>query len=320
MKISELKLDQKQEIVLLLERIEERETKSGGAFCKFTLTDGEKEISANLWNTKKEEVRVPEKSLIIAEIYVKLYQDQLSYEVYKYGPASAESRIEDYVLSAPMDPVRMFEDLKVLMRKQVPKNFQSPCSDLLDLTMSLLDDNRQKILYWSAAKTMHHNCRAGWLYHTYRMAYAAVMLMKIYPVDRELLLAGTILHDIGKLEELETDNLGIAEYTIEGSLFGHSLLGIEMIDRKIVEEETEGIKYDPEKVKLLKHLVASHHGEQEYGAISGPAVPEAMLLHELDMIDSRMYMFEQALNDLQPGEMSDKIFGLGGRVYKEVTE
>ena len=67
---------------------------------------------------------------------------------------------------------------------------------------------------------------------------------------------------------------------------------------------------------LLKHMIASHHGKLEYGAITVPSIPEAMILHELDMIDSRIYQFEQVRKDLEPGSMSDKIFGLDTRVYR----
>ena len=145
------------------------------------------------------------------------------------------------------------------------------------------------------------------------MVRSAVMLSRVYPVDRELLLAGTALHDIGKLSELETDNLGVADYSVDGNLFGHSLIGCEMVTKAASKNI-----YDEEKVRLLKHMIASHHGTLEFGAITKPSIPEAMLLHEIDMIDAQMYQYEQTLEKLEPGEMSDRIFGLGGFVYKKL--
>ncbi|WP_368272884.1 HD domain-containing protein, partial [Fusicatenibacter saccharivorans] len=124
--------------------------------------------------------------------------------------------------------------------------------------------------------------------------------------------SAVILHDIGKLQELDTDATGVAEYTVDGNLFGHTLLAIEMIDRKNFENPT----YPAEKIRLLKHCIAAHHGQLEYGAITMPAVREAMLLHEIDVIDASMYQYEQAEKTLNPGEMSDRIFGLGVKVYK----
>ena len=90
------------------------------------------------------------------------------------------------------------------------------------------------------------------------MVRSAVMLSRVYPVDRELLLAGTALHDIGKLSELETDNLGVADYSVDGNLFGHSLIGCEMVTKAASKNI-----YDEEKVRLLKHMIASHHGTLE---------------------------------------------------------
>ncbi len=90
-----------------------------------------------------------------------------------------------------------------------------------------------------------------------------------------------------------------------------------MIDKAYESWKKEIHKDLPEeRVMLLKHMIASHHGKLEYGAITVPSIPEAMILHELDMIDSRIYQFEQVRKDLEPGSMSDKIFGLDTRVYR----
>lgn len=81
-----------------------------------------------------------------------------------------------------------------------------------------------------------------------------------------------------------------------------------------------GTPYDKEKVRLLKHMLCAHHGNLDWGAITVPVIPEAMMLHEIDMIDSRIYQFEQVMKDLEPGSISDKIFSLGSRVYKPLEE
>ncbi|MFR3808616.1 MAG: hypothetical protein ACLTX3_06620 [Lachnospiraceae bacterium] len=86
--------------------------------------------------------------------------------------------------------------------------------------------------------------------------------------------------------------------------------------RWYAEATASGLPYDQEKIRLLKHCIASHHGKLEYGAVTMPATKEAMLLHEIDMIDSRMYQYEQVEKELKPGEMSERIFGLDSRVYK----
>ena len=162
---------------------------------------------------------------------------------------------------------------------------------------------------------MHHNIYGGRAYHTYRMIKSAYDVCEVYSLlDRELLVCGTALHDIGKLLEMKTSDTGVATYTDMGNLFGHPLLGIEMIDREVWRQNQAagGRSYNSEQVAMLKHMLASHHGQPEWGAIRSPSTPEAMILHELDMIDSRMYMYEENFKDLDAGTSSEPVFGIAG--------
>ena len=179
------------------------------------------------------------------------------------------------------------------------------------LVKSIYEENKTKLLYWSAAKSVHHNCYGGLLYHTLRMMRSAFTLTKVYTtINKDVLFAAVALHDIGKITELETDELGVADYTVDGTLFGHALLGIEMINAK-------ASGYNPELIRLLKHCLAAHHGQLDWGAVTIPAIPEAMMLHQIDMIDSRMYQFEKAIEEItEPGQLGDKVFGLGTKVYR----
>lgn len=186
---------------------------------------------------------------------------------------------------------------------------------LTALTVRLISKNSKAFSSSSAAKSMHHNLMGGLLYHTYRMVKASYSVCDIYTtLNRELLVCGTALHDIGKIEELSTSELGAANYTPDGRLFGHALIGIEMIDKMVAEADSAAGRetYNREDVRLLKHLIASHHGTLEWGAITLPAVPEAMVLHNIDMIDSRMYMYEEGLASTKPGSVSDYINGIAG--------
>ena len=282
-KFKEISLDTATWTVAFLGAIEERETKSKKPFCTFHLLDGAIAIIANLWNTEKKDIyKVQEKA------------------------APDDAKLEDYLLTAPIPSQDMMDEIKSILSKEISE------TELYPLVMEILDENADKLLYWAAAKTIHHNCYGGLLYHMLRMLKTAVILSRVYRFDKELLYSAVILHDIGKLQELDTDATGVAEYTVDGNLFGHTLLAIEMIDRKNFENPT----YPAEKIRLLKHCIAAHHGQLEYGAITMPAVKEAMLLHEIDVIDASMYQYEQAEKTLNPGEMSDRIFGLGVKVYK----
>ena len=139
---------------------------------------------------------------------------------------------------------------------------------------------------------------------------------KIYvKTNLEILICGTALHDIGKLTELNTDEFGSADYSVDGRLFGHAVIGMNMVD-----EEAKNGPYDPEQVRQIKHMIASHHGSLEFGAITTPATPEAFLLHEIDMIDSRMYIFGKETDKIEPGQMTERVFALeNSSIYKPLN-
>lgn len=158
----------------------------------------------------------------------------------------------------------------------------------------------------SAAKTIHHDCRSGLIYHTYRMIKAALKLTETYDnLDRTLLITGAALHDIGKIRELSTNEFGAAEYTPEGRLLGHAMIGVAMVD-----DAVEHYDCKCEKTEMLKHIIASHHGKLEYGACVVPAIPEAICVNMLDELDAKLYQMEEALKTTEPGGLSKKVFGL----------
>lgn len=191
-KIKDMKQDQKTSTVVLLTAIEEKETKGGSPYCRLTLCDGETQIQANLWNKTKADVKVPEKTLITVELYPKLYQEALSYEVFRYGPAPEDCAITDYIVKAPYDSQSMYDNILAVLRKEIPDHEQ----DLICMVEKLYEDHKEKLLYWSAAKSVHHNCYGGLLYHTFRMIRSGIALSRVYQIDKELLLAGIALHDM----------------------------------------------------------------------------------------------------------------------------
>lgn len=307
-KLKELELNKKTTTVVLLQAIEESETKSGRPYCKLTLSDGDTTVTANIWDTAKEGFKIPEKSLMTAEVYPKMYQESVSYEVYRYGAAPEDAKLEDYIIHAPYKSEDMYNSILGNVRKA------GGDSPLVALVESIYEENREKLMYWSAAKSVHHNFSGGLLYHTFRMVRSGMTLSQVYPsLKKDVLLAGIALHDIGKLEELATDNLGVAEYTVDGSLFTHAYIGMRMI-----EETGKKLGTPEDLVRQVMHVIAAHHGQLDWGAIAVPATPEAMVCHHIDMIDSRMEQFEKAYEDMEPGTMSKRLFGLGTSVYKPI--
>jgi len=310
------------DMTLLVTEIEQRQTSKGDPYCAITLSDGDDTARGNMFNgitidaLKDEGIEVG--TCVTCGIRVSLYKDKKNYTIDSLKKANiSDEEMKELIITPPVPVKTLFYNILRNVKESSGRTYdintpEVPEDDfsLTALTTRLLWKNRNEFLRSSAAKAMHHNLYGGLVYHTSRMTDAAVGLCNAYPdLNRELVVCGTALHDIGKITELATSATGSADYTVEGRLLGHALIGIDMI-RKQVEED--GNRYDEEQVLLLKHMIASHHGILEWGAITEPAVKEAMILHFIDMIDSRMYMYETAYDSVEIGQISQKIFGLAG--------
>ncbi len=165
-----------------------------------------------------------------------------------------------------------------------------------------------------AAKSVHHGFLRGLLMHTVDMLTMADFLANQYRaiIDRDLLLAGTLLHDFAKAKEFAFSELGLVTgYSTSGQLLGHLVMGAQE-----VADTAKELGVPDDKSMLVQHMILSHHGEPEFGAAVRPLFAEAELLSHIDAIDSRMEIYREVLNDLSVGEFSDRIFALERRVYK----
>lgn len=324
-KFTETEVDNSYWMTLLLTVIEQRQTKKGDPYVRLSLTDGKTEAVANLFgNTTRDgllERGINENSPVNIKLRVSIYNDQKNYTVDAIESAELTSEeLGTLIKMPPKKPEELFVNICRKVKSSSSRsydmtNMRVPDDDfsLIALTMRLLAANSKDIIRSSAAKSMHHNLYGGLVYHTSRMVDLAAGVCSVYTsLNKELLICGTALHDIGKIRELDTTISGGASYTVDGRLFGHALIGIEMIDEEVRRAASEGNTYDEEQVKLLKHLIASHHGIMEWGAIALPAIPEAMALHNIDMIDSRMYMYEENTAPLNEGQLSEPVFGIAG--------
>lgn len=287
----------------LVVNLTEKETAQKKPYVVLTLTDGSKEIEAKMWNTTADNIKGLLHKVFAFELTENVYNGQTSYIATAYQEPTENVSIVDYIKSAPISSEKMYSEIMDTIA-----SFEN--SDLKKICCHLYTKYRSQLLYWSAARSMHHNLYGGLLYHTYRMLETAKGLTNvvIYPtINKELLMAGVILHDIGKLKELETDDFGKAEYTIEGSLLGHLYIGMNMVQAAYHETNCK----DEDTLLRLLHIIAAHHGKPEWGAIVAPATLEAQLVHEIDMTDSRAYMFEDVIKETEPGTMSEKHPALG---------
>jgi 3'-5' exoribonuclease len=150
--------------------------------------------------------------------------------------------------------------------------------------------------------------------HTSRMLSIADFLTRLYPdvVNRDLVLTGTLCHDMAKDAEFAFSPAGlVTDYTVPGRLLGHSV----MEAREIAELCAE-LSIPAEKSLLLQHLILSHHGQPEFGAAVIPQCAEAELLHHIDLIDSRMEIYAEELAHLDKGGVSGRVYALDKRIYR----
>jgi 3'-5' exoribonuclease len=216
----------------------------------------------------------------------------------------------DFIRTAPEKPQDMFEFLENAVESMVDIELKTLCN-------RILSGNKEKLLYYPAAVKNHHAEMGGLLYHMKRMVSMGEKYCQIYSIlNRDLVIAGVIIHDIEKLNEILSDETGIASgYSFEGQMLGHLVQGVKTIDRL-----AKDIGMSEEKAIMLEHMVLSHHYEPEFGSPKKPLFPEAEILHYLDIVDARMYDMEEALFGTKPGEFSDKVWTLDNRKLYKVKE
>ena len=311
-KISEIKKGDKIEGFFVIKSVDSKVSNNSNTnkYLDFNLGDATGDINAKLWECNEElESTFKQNTLIKVKGSVNEWRGklQLKIEMIRLAEDKDEVKIGDYVAVAPYSPEKMYDDILNYLSKI--KNV-----DIQNIVTNILSDNEEKLMHYPAAKSNHHAIRSGLLYHTTTMLAAGEKLSEIYTfLNTDLLYAGIILHDIGKIYEMNASELGIvSEYTIEGQLIGHIVQGIKMIETASLE-----VKADKEVSMLLQHMILSHHYEADYGSPKKPMIPEAEMLHHLDIMDARMYDMNKALTDTEKGKFSERIWSLDNiSIYK----
>lgn len=182
------------------------------------------------------------------------------------------------------------------------KRFEQYVQSIKDIHLSALlirifsPNIKDRFYSATAAKTIHHNYSGGLLEHTLEVVELCIQALGVFPgLNRDLMVTGALLHDIGKIMELEIKV--VPQYTSEGRLVGHIVLGTEMITMQINGMRQAGEAFPDELEWMLKHMILSHHGSLEFGSPVIPLFPEALLLHMMDNLDAKMYIFFNKINE-----------------------
>ncbi len=256
--------------------------------------------------------KIKEGSIIKVKALVTEWNGMKQLRVSRIRQTSAEDSIVmmDYIKAAPEAADDMYSYIY-----DKADNFQD--KDLRNICLKQLTDNKEKLMYYPAAQKNHHAEMSGLLYHIKRMLMMAEKACEVYTnLNRELVMTGVILHDMEKINEIESNELGISTgYSFEGKMLGHLVQGVRVID-KLADQ----LDIPREKAVMLEHMILSHHYEPEFGSPKKPLFPEAEMLHYLDMIDAKMFDMQEALEKTEPGSFSDRVWTLDNRNLYKVTE
>jgi 3'-5' exoribonuclease len=278
--ISELQPNQTITAVFLVHAKETRQKKTGDPYLSMTLADKTGEIDAKMWDNVVEVMDTfGRDDFVRVKGLTQVYQNKPQLTIHKVMRLD-DSAVDasDFFPASLRDPDEMFQELRGVIA-----GISNPHLRVLLETMFADEDVARRYRTAPAAKTIHHAYLGGLLEHVLSLCRLAALAAGHYPfIDRDLLTAGVILHDIGKIRELSYDR-GFT-YSTEGQLLGHITIALVM-----VEDKVRGIPDFPPKLKdLVDHMILSHHGELAFGSPKVPLFPEALLLHHLDNLDSKM--------------------------------
>ncbi len=296
-----------QDVYLLVEK--ELRQGAQGPYLHLVVGDKTGRITGRLWEaSRKIYEALPAEGLVQVTAQVRSFRGQPQLNVSRIAPAPGNADPADFLPATTQDVKALWGTLRETFRTIADPGVRKLADAILD-DPAIAKGLRQA----PAAVTHHHAWVGGLLEHVVGLVRLAEAILPLYPnLDRDLLLAGILLHDLGKIEELNVG--GAFRYTDAGKLVGHIGLGIAMLERKTAE-----IGGLPEPVRdQLRHLIASHHGQREWGALTLPATREAIALHYLDNLDAKLNAVEALLADAAelPGNWTEYVKTFDRAIYK----
>ncbi|MEQ6377246.1 3'-5' exoribonuclease YhaM [Bacillaceae bacterium S4-13-58] len=296
---------------LLVKSVTKGTASNGKPFLTLILKDASGEMEAKLWDSTKEDeehFQPPEIIKVSGEINQFRGKPQLKIQQIRLSSPMDGVQLSDFLEKAPVEQSQLMDRITEVIFEMKNANLQRICRYFIK---KYNDD----FFVFPAATKNHHEYVSGLAHHVVSMLNLAKSLAQLYPsLNLDLLYAGVLLHDLGKLKELS--GVAAPSYTLEGKLLGHISIMSDEITLAAQELEIEG-----EDVLLLKHMILSHHGKNEWGSPKTPMIREAEILHMIDLIDAKMNMLDRALEKVAPGEFTDRLFAMDNRsFYKPLSQ
>jgi 3'-5' exoribonuclease len=296
-----------------------RTNRQGNLFLQLELRDRTGGISARMWNANEHQFRSFEGGdFLRIKGKVQLYQGSL--QILFTGFERLDKHqvdLAEFMPQSSQDVGRMLEKLRSILLKVENVHLRA-------LVECFLLDERfvDGLCKAPAGVRNHHAYLGGLLEHVVTLLDAADRLTPVYPeLNRDLLLLGVFLHDIGKVRELSYER--VFGYSDEGQLVGHIVIGAQMLDEKVARTpELTGEQFPAELLLRLKHMILSHHGSYEFGSPRLPMTPEAIALHHLDNFDAKVHSFTRDIRDDKQGTSAWTPYNpkLDRRLFKGMKE
>ena len=273
-----------------------RHKKTGEGYLSLTLGDRTGEIEAKIWdNVDQVESSFERDNFVKVKCAVQLYQNRMQLTIHKLKRLEdSEVDLRDFLPRSAREPEEMWQELEAVVAGIGNAQLRALLQSIL-----AMPEIAEKMKFAPAAKTLHHAFLGGLLEHVCSLCRLTKLVAQNYPeIDQDLVLAGVVLHDMGKIKELSYTRS--FQYTTEGQLLGHIILELEILHKALAD-----LTDFPKPLQmLLEHLIISHHGQYDFGSPKLPMFPEAMLLHYLDDMDSKLQNMHTALDRI-PGEKQE---------------
>lgn len=290
---------------LLIHQATKGVASNGKPFLTLMLRDVTGEIESKLWDASKEdEETFVEETIVHVQGDITQFRgrNQLRIGTIQLSQPTDGLHVTDFIEKSPVEK-------EVLKEQLLESIFEIKNPSLQRIVRAFIKKYDEDLIVYPAAVKNHHEYTSGLLHHVVSMLSLGKQLCVLYPqLNKDLLYAGIILHDLGKIKELS--GVVSTSYTFEGKLLGHIPMMVEEIGQVARELKIEG-----EEVTVLQHMVLSHHGKAEWGSPKPPLVQEAEILHFIDLIDAKMNMLGRALANTQPGEFTERLFAMENRSF-----
>lgn len=279
-------------------------TTAGSPYMSLVVQDKTGSMEGKLWDVKEEQAALAVPGTIVTIVgEVLKYRNSLQLRIHNVLPVTGEFDAAAFV--------NVSKYSKEYLKGKIDAAIASIRDDIYREISRLCIGRYEKEFYeYPAASKNHHDFLGGLATHVVAMIDLADEICLRYDVlNRDLLIAGILTHDLGKVIELSGPVL--TEYTMQGKLLGH----ISMMQSIVYELALSQGWQDSEQITLLRHVILAHHGQYEFGSPVLPMVAEAEVLHLIDNLDARLNMFEKMNETVEAGQFSPRIFSLENRSF-----